>query len=188
MIRIEQTGPLTLIQDLGRPGLAHLGVSASGAADRGALRLANRLVGNAEDAAASRGHPGRPGRSAPTDCSGVPSPAGRTQLRVLDGRRRHAPGDLAAESGPAAGRDAAPHAPPTGLRNYLAVRGGLLAEPTLGSCSTDLLSGLGPDVVRAGDTFTLGAPSGDLPDVASVPPAEPVSGALAHAGARGGTG
>ena len=40
------------MQDLGRPGLAALGVGRSGAADRGALRLANRLVGNPEDAAA----------------------------------------------------------------------------------------------------------------------------------------
>jgi len=44
-------GPLTTVQDLGRPGLAALGVGASGAADRGSLRLANRLVGNAESAA-----------------------------------------------------------------------------------------------------------------------------------------
>ena len=39
------------MQDLGRPGLAHLGVSPSGAADRTAHSLANRLVGNREDAA-----------------------------------------------------------------------------------------------------------------------------------------
>ena len=45
MIIVDQPGPLTTIQDLGRPGLAHLGVSPSGAADRTAHRLANRLVG-----------------------------------------------------------------------------------------------------------------------------------------------
>src|SRR5215210_1243890 len=48
MILIEATGPLATVQDLGRPGLAYLGVSPSGAADRTAHRLANRLVGNAE--------------------------------------------------------------------------------------------------------------------------------------------
>ena len=40
------------MQDLGRFGWAHLGVSASGAADALALRAANLLVGNAENAAA----------------------------------------------------------------------------------------------------------------------------------------
>ena len=41
-------GPLTTVQDLGRPGHAAIGVSGSGALDRGSLRLANRLVGNPE--------------------------------------------------------------------------------------------------------------------------------------------
>ena len=40
------------MQDLGRPGLAHLGVPTAGAADRRAFGLANRLVGNRPDAAA----------------------------------------------------------------------------------------------------------------------------------------
>ena len=40
------------MQDLGRPGLGALGVGHSGAADAPALRLANRLVGNPESAAA----------------------------------------------------------------------------------------------------------------------------------------
>ena len=40
MIVVEQTGPLALITDKGRPGLAHLGVSASGAADLTAYELA----------------------------------------------------------------------------------------------------------------------------------------------------
>lgn len=173
MIRIERTGPLTLIEDLGRPGLAHLGVSASGAADRAALRLANRLVGNAEDAAGLEVALG--GLTISTDrllwCA-VSGPA--TELRVITSGRRSrqasSPQSLVLQPGEVLQLTA----PPTGLRNYLAVRGGLLIEPTLGSCSTDLLSGLGPAVVRAGDTFSLGQPAGDLPDVASAPPTEPV--------------
>ena len=51
MIVVERPGPLTTVQDLGRPGLAHLGVGRSGAVDRASLRLANRLVGNDEGAA-----------------------------------------------------------------------------------------------------------------------------------------
>ena len=173
MIRIEQTGPLTLIEDLGRPGLAHLGVSASGAADRAALRLANRLIGNPEDAAGLEVALG--GLTISTDrllwCA-VSGPA--TQLRVTTSgvvsRQATSPQSLVLQPGEVLQLTA----PPTGLRNYLAVRGGLLVEPTLGSCSTDLLSGLGPEVVRAGDTFTLGEPTGDLPEVTSVPAGEPV--------------
>lgn len=44
-------GLLTTIQDLGRPGLRHLGVPLSGAADPLSLALANATVGNAADAA-----------------------------------------------------------------------------------------------------------------------------------------
>ena len=45
-LEILRTGPMSLIEDLGRPGLAHMGVSRSGAADRRAHTLANRLVAN----------------------------------------------------------------------------------------------------------------------------------------------
>ena len=48
-VEVIQPGPLTTVQDLGRPGLAHLGVPASGAADAASLRLANELVGNDEN-------------------------------------------------------------------------------------------------------------------------------------------
>ena len=48
---VEAVGPLALVEDLGRPGHASVGVTGSGAADRRALRLANRLLGNAEGAA-----------------------------------------------------------------------------------------------------------------------------------------
>ena len=51
VLTIVRPGALSLLEDLGRPGFADLGVGRSGAADRGALRLANRLVGNAESAA-----------------------------------------------------------------------------------------------------------------------------------------
>ncbi len=50
-LEILRTGPLALVQDLGRVGLAHLGVSRSGAADRRSHTLANRLVANPDDRA-----------------------------------------------------------------------------------------------------------------------------------------
>jgi len=50
--RVLSPGLQTTVQDLGRFGYAHFGVSASGAADPVALRAGNLLVGNAENAAA----------------------------------------------------------------------------------------------------------------------------------------
>src|SRR6267378_3184599 len=52
VIRVEMPGMMTTVQDLGREGFGPIGVSASGAADPIALRIGNRLLGNAEGAAA----------------------------------------------------------------------------------------------------------------------------------------
>src|ERR1019366_4693658 len=51
-IHVLAPGFLTTVQDLGRFGYAHFGISASGAADPLALRAGNLLVGNAENAPA----------------------------------------------------------------------------------------------------------------------------------------
>jgi antagonist of KipI len=48
-IRVAKPGFSTTIQDLGRLGYAHLGVSPAGAADPLSFRLANLLVGNDEN-------------------------------------------------------------------------------------------------------------------------------------------
>ncbi len=48
---VVATGPLSLIQDAGRCGYAHLGVSMSGAADRGSAQRVNLAVGNPAGAA-----------------------------------------------------------------------------------------------------------------------------------------
>ncbi len=52
MIEIERTGALNTVQDLGRLGFRHLGVSVSGAMDPLALRAGNALLGNDDNAAA----------------------------------------------------------------------------------------------------------------------------------------
>src|SRR5512135_590468 len=52
MLRVISPGFQTTVQDLGRHGHAHLGVSASGAADPLSMRLGNLLVGNPEAAPA----------------------------------------------------------------------------------------------------------------------------------------
>ena len=151
-LEVLAPGPLSTVQDLGRPGWAALGVGRSGAADRGSLRLANRLVGNPEDAAAVEVTFGGLAVRASADLvvavTGAPAP-----LRV-SGRPRatHAAVLLAA------GQEAVLEAPPVGLRSYLAVRGGVAVEPVLGSRSTDVLAGLGPPPLRAGDRLPVGPP------------------------------
>lgn len=52
MVEVVSPGFLSTVQDLGRPGWTHLGISPGGAADRQALIVGNRLIGNAESAAA----------------------------------------------------------------------------------------------------------------------------------------
>jgi antagonist of KipI len=51
-IRVKIPGMFSTIQDLGRYGYAHLGISPAGAADRLSLRIANLLAGNQENAPA----------------------------------------------------------------------------------------------------------------------------------------
>ena len=49
-IRVEKAGLLTLVQDLGRIGHQSFGLPLGGALDRRAMRTANWLVGQSEDA------------------------------------------------------------------------------------------------------------------------------------------
>ena len=51
-LRVVEPGFLSSVQDLGRFGFAHLGVSPCGAADTFSLRAGNRLTGNLDSAAA----------------------------------------------------------------------------------------------------------------------------------------
>ncbi|WP_019631077.1 biotin-dependent carboxyltransferase family protein [Actinomadura atramentaria] len=176
VLEVVRPGPLATVQDLGRPGLAHLGVPGSGAADAPALRLANRLAGNPEDAAGLEltfgGAALRFRRAAWAAATGAPAPVS------VDGRAApfNAPFRVPAGGLVEVG------APARGVRTYVAVRGGLTPEPVLGSRSADLLSGLGPPPLAAGDAVPLGPVTGPglaleplRVDVAPVPepPAEP---------------
>lgn len=150
-LRVLEPGPRTLVQDLGRPGLAHLGVSPSGAADRGAHRLANRLLGNDETAATLEVLLGGLVLEAETAgaivVTGAPAPlsvAGR-------GVAHEAAGYVAAGQRIHLGR------PPTGLHSYVAVAGGIDVPPVLGSRSADTISGLGPPPLAAGDLLRSGS-------------------------------
>jgi biotin-dependent carboxylase-like uncharacterized protein len=60
--------------------------------------------------------------------------------------------------------------PPTGLRSYVAVRGGVDVPAVLGSRSHDVMAGLGPAPLAAGVELGIGAPPADQPHVDHLPP------------------
>jgi biotin-dependent carboxylase-like uncharacterized protein len=163
VIVVLRPGPLTTVQDLGRPGLAHLGVGCSGAADRPSLRLANRIVGNAESAACLEATFGglavRFEQAATVALAGAPCP-----VRV--GGRQQA---MFAPVPVAVGDVLELDMPARGVRTYLAVRGGFAPPPVLGSRSTDVLAGLGPAVLRAGARLPVGEAAHAWPTVDVVP-------------------
>jgi biotin-dependent carboxylase-like uncharacterized protein len=167
MIVVEATGPLTTVQDLGRPGLAHLGVSPSGAADRTAHRLANRLVGNPEsDATLEITLGGLSVRATATHWVAV---TGAPTTILVNDRPMASNGLIALPPG-----DRLTVRPPAyGVRSYLAVRGGITVAPVLGSRATDLLSGIGPAPLRPGDGLPVGRPGPPLPGVDLAPPHQP---------------
>lgn len=154
MIEVVRPGPLATVQDLGRPGRAHLGVPRSGAADERAFRLANRLVGNPEGAAGVEltfgGAVLRFHRRAWVAVTGAPA-----SVRI-DG---HGQGTNAPCFVPE-GAVLEVGMPSAGLRSYLAVRGGIVVDRVLGSRSTDLLSGLGQPVLSPGDRLPVGSAKG----------------------------
>lgn len=153
-LTVLSTGPLALVQDLGRPGHAHLGVPPSGALDVPALRLANRLVGNAETAAGIEALLG--GFTVMARCSCTVAVTGPAVPVTVDGRAAgsHVPIHLAE------GRTLSVGTPATGLRCYLAVSGGIDAGTQLDSRSRDTLSEIGPAPLAPGDVLALGAPLG----------------------------
>ncbi|MBA8824372.1 biotin-dependent carboxylase-like uncharacterized protein [Saccharopolyspora lacisalsi] len=169
-LEVTRPGPLSTVQDLGRPGLASMGVGPSGAADRSALTLANRLVGNDESAAAIETTSGGRELLARSDATvavtGAPCPVevggyGASVNTVLRVR---------------AGTGVRLGTPASGLRSYLAVRGGVAVEPVLGSRSTDALSGLGPGPLAVGTPVPVGAAPGSVPTVEVAPVPLPSSG------------
>ena len=153
VIEVRSPGLLTTVQDLGRQGFGPLGVSPSGAADPTALRLGNRLLGNAEGAAALEMT--LLGATLLFPEGAIVSLAGADFGAELDGV------PLPLWSSVEVGRGQTLHAGATrsGARCYLCVGGGIDVKPFLGSCSTHLLSGLGGHegrALRKGDVLKVG--------------------------------
>ncbi|MCU4184278.1 urea amidolyase family protein [Acidiferrimicrobium sp. IK] len=157
-LHVLDPGVLTTVQDPGRPGLGHQGVPPSGWLDGPAARLANRLVGNDDGAALLEATIGGP----------------RLRLDLPPGASRAVAVTGAEVSLSVDGRPAATNAPlevnggsrievgwaREGARAYLAVAGGLDVPPVLASRATDLLSGIGPPRLAAGQSLALGPDGG----------------------------
>ncbi|GAA4672278.1 5-oxoprolinase subunit C family protein [Streptomyces youssoufiensis] len=162
-LEVVRAGALTTVQDLGRAGHAHLGVPRSGALDEPAHRLANRLVGNPEQAATLEttltGCAVRVDRPVTVAVTGAPCP-----VRV-GGRPAPWGAPIRLPAGARVDVGAAAH----GVRSYLAFAGGVDAAPVLGSRATDVLSGLGPDPLADGAVLRLGPPTGAVPHLDAAP-------------------
>jgi biotin-dependent carboxylase-like uncharacterized protein len=169
MIEVMKAGLCDLAMDLGRPGWGALGVPTGGAADPAALAAANCLADNPAGAVGLEIVLSGPTLRFP--CGGVVALTGAR----FDGARDRgipltwnetlmlAPGEIIqlgrAESG---------------CRCWLAVRGGLVVPPVLGSGSTFLPSGFGGHAgraLRAGDSLAFGEAGGEVRLLRAPPPA-----------------
>ncbi len=133
------------MQDLGRFGWAHFGISASGAADALALRAGNLLVGNAENAAALEmtliGGAFEFEAAAVIALTGSDFGAGLPHWTAVE-----IPAGHVVRCGPTR----------SGARCYMAVRGGIAVPKVMGSASVHVMTGVGGRPLRAGDTLPIG--------------------------------
>ncbi|WP_310778951.1 5-oxoprolinase/urea amidolyase family protein [Mycobacterium sp. Z3061] len=163
-LEILRTGPLAIVQDLGRSGLAHLGVGPSGAADRRSHTLANRLVANPDDRATVEvtfgGLTARV-RGGDLDIAVTGADTDPTVNGIMFGTNSiHHVRD---------GQVISLGTPRAGLRTYLAVRGGICVTPVLGSRSYDVMSAIGPLPLQAGDVLPIGDHTDDYPELDQAP-------------------
>lgn len=136
-------GSLSTVQDLGRPGYESSGVSPGGAVDRAALRMANLLVGNEENAAALEMCV-----TGPILKFHAPATIALTQFQA---RPRSVNAGEIIDLSRLCG----------GVRAYLAIAGGIHVPQVLGSASTDLRAGFGGyggRALQAGDRLEIGTP------------------------------
>jgi biotin-dependent carboxylase-like uncharacterized protein len=154
-LRVLSPGMLTTVQDLGRFGYAHLGISASGHADNISARLSNRLVGNQDNAPVLEmtllgGH-----FEFGSDSSFAL--AGAAFAAALDGSPVRAYEPVSARAGAVLRCGSARK----GARCYLAVAGGFEVPPVLGSTSTHVMSsigGLSGRPLKRGDVLPIRSP------------------------------
>ena len=134
---VDEPGALTTLQDQGRPGYGHLGLSAGGAMDLDALTAANKLVGNPATAAALEVTWSGPAMRA-LATTVIAFTGADIECRV-DGTRVPSNVGWLVRAGSVVRLVGAR----AGARCYLAVAGGFSAEPMLGSRSTYLPGAFG---------------------------------------------
>ena len=145
-VEVITTAAGSSVQDGGRFGCRRLGVSTAGAMDRWALARANALVGNAATAAAIE-FPFFGGRYRVSGGPILVAVAGPGISMNIAGRRIESDRSALARHG----EEVSISPVRGGVYGYLAIGGGILTEPDLGSRSTHLRSGIGGDPIKAGD-------------------------------------
>lgn len=143
MIRVISPGLFTTVQDLGRHGYAHLGVSPAGAADPLSFRIGNRLVGNHDNAPALEVT--LQGGRYEFECDATVAVTGAAFDKAPMWRAVNVAKGTIIDIGAAV----------TGARGYLCVRGGIDAPRIMNSASAHILSGFGA-VLKRGDSLTIG--------------------------------
>lgn len=159
---VERPGLLSTVQDGGRQGYRHLGVSVSGWMDGWSARLANRLAGNPDGLAVLEITWTGPALRA--EGALAIAVAGAAFDLDVGGVRMRSP--CVAVLAP--GAEIVFGARRRGARAYLAVQGGIDVPEVLGSRATDrraALGGLEGRRLRRGDRLAAGAPRGDVGDV-----------------------
>jgi antagonist of KipI len=147
MIRVINPGLLTTIQDLGRLGLAHLGVSPAGAADSISFRIANLLLGNDANTPAFE-----------MTLLGPTLEFETAALIAISGSRTSTSLPINEPFQVPAGTRITTGSLLDGARAYLAIRGGLAVPAIMNSCSTLLPGSIGGFKGRAlkkGDEIAL---------------------------------
>lgn len=137
---IQASTPLCLLQDRGRFGVRHLGVTQGGAADWLSMAWANWLLGNSPDAAVIEITLGGLTLVAQDDCT--LALAGADLAGAVDGQVLKPWRSFALKKG----QTLTLAQPLLGARAYLAAPGGFEAPQVLGSCATVAREQLGgPD-------------------------------------------
>ena len=159
MLKVLRAGMQTTVQDLGRDGYRQLGVSQSGALDAPALRIANLLVGNEENAAGLEITLGQ--FSVQFTKKGWIALTGAGSHATLDGVSLWTGWRYPVKSG----QVLTMKMPLRGMRSYLAVAGGIKVPEVLNSRSTDIKAAFGGFEGRAlqeGDVLAAGKASREL--------------------------
>jgi biotin-dependent carboxylase-like uncharacterized protein len=150
------------VQDLGRFGFAHFGISASGAGDPLAVRAGNLLVGNAENAAAIE-----------MTLIGAAFEFDGPAVVALTGSDFGAGLPLWEAFEVKAGQTIRCGPTQSAARSYLCVRGGIGVPKAMGSASVHFMTGVGGRSLRAGDTLPVGNDAVRRPRKERVAPPDP---------------